>query len=303
MAATPVELKKTLSDTAAYLVKTVKEPKVGSIGGEWLVLGLARGEVSVPKDYYENYYKEVEKLVKDKKGILHQRKYTEYSRVVLALTALGKDPRNVAGYNLITPLTDYDKTIWQGINGPIFALIALDSGNYEVPKGLRDKYIDNILGYQLKDGGFALNGEKADADITAMALQALAKYQAKPKVKEATDKALTCLSKLQNKDGGYSSWGAKNVESTAQVLMALCELGIPIEDSRFVKEGHTLVDNLLMFYQKQGGFLHTLEGKEINQMATEQCFYALTNLQRVNLQKSSLYRMAEDPSLKEGWVV
>ena len=299
MGATPLELTKTLTDTSAYLIKTTPEPKVSSVGGEWLVLGLARAEVNVPKDYYENYYKQVEKLVKDKKGVLHQRKYTEYSRVVLALTAIGKDPRNVAGYNLITPLTDYDKTVWQGINGPIFALLALDSGNYEVPEGLRDKYIDTILKHQLADGGFALSGKKADADITGMALQSLAKYQNQPKVKVAIGKALTCLSQLQNKEGGYSSWGIENAESTAQVLMALCELGVSVEDSHFVKEGHTLVDNLLTFYQEPGGFYHTMEEKEVSVMATEQSFYALTNLQRISQGKSSLYRMVVVPSLME----
>ena len=129
--------------------------------------------------------------------MLHERKYTEYSRVILALTAIGRDPAKVAGYNLLTPLGDFEKTIWQGLNGPIWAFIALDSGSYEIPKNpaaktqaTRQLYINEILKNQLKDGGWSLTGTgNSDLDMTAMALQALAKYQDQKSVKSATDKA------------------------------------------------------------------------------------------------------------------
>ena len=90
--------------------------------------------IRVPANYYDDYYARVEKYVKNCAGVLHERKYTEYSRVILALTAIGRDPSNVAGYNLLTPLGDFEKTIWQGLNGPIWALIALDSGSYDIPE-------------------------------------------------------------------------------------------------------------------------------------------------------------------------
>ena len=163
----------TVSDVAAYVYKTVSEPQVGAVGGEWAILGLARGGADIPSGYYADYYANVESYVKAREGVLHTKKYTEYSRVVLALTAIGKDPANVAGYDLLAPLGDFDKTVWQGINGAIFALLALDSGEYE--SALREKYVDYILQKQLADGGWALSGESADADVTAMALQALAK--------------------------------------------------------------------------------------------------------------------------------
>ena len=95
-----------------------------------------------------------------------------------------------------------------------------------------------------------------------MALQALAKYQDQKAVKTATDKALTYLSKAQDSKGGYASWGTTNVESVAQVVVALCELGIDLGDSRFVKNGHTLTDNLLSFRQSNGGFYHVLDGSD-----------------------------------------
>ncbi len=289
-----------MQGSAAYMVSAVKAPEVSSIGGEWAVLGLARSGYSVPKDYFDNYYANVEKYVKSCKGVLHERKYTEYSRVILALTAIGRDPSNVAGYNLLMPLGDFDKTIWQGLNGPIWALIALDSRNYTIPKNTtaktqstRQLFVDEILNRQQKDGGWTLDDTgDSDPDMTAMVLQALAKYQDQSAVKAATDKALTFLSKAQDRNGGFASWGTVNAESAAQVIVSLCELGIDLNDSRFVKNGHGLIENLLTFRQSNGSFTHTLDSAEgNNQMATEQCFYALVAADRSENGKSSLYRM------------
>ena len=291
-----------MQGSAAFMVSAVKAPEVGSIGGEWAIIGLARSGYSVPADYYDEYYTRVEKYVKNCSGVLHDRKYTEYSRVILALTAIGRDPSKVAGYNLLTPLGDFEKTIWQGLNGPIWALIALDSGNYDIPKNpaaktqaTRQLYIDEILNNQMKDGGWSLTGTgDSDVDITAMALQALAKYQDQKAVKTATDKALTYLSNVQDTKGGFASWGTTNVESVAQVVVALCELGMDLNDSRFVKNGHGLVENLLSFRQSNGGFYHVMDGSDgNNQMSAEQGFYALVAIDRAENGKNSLYRMGD----------
>ena len=299
-AAEETNLDSAINDTAAYLEKTVTSPQVGSVGGEWAVIGIARLGADGKEAYYRDYYATLEAYVKACSGVLHEKKYTEYSRVILALTAIGKDPSNVGGYNLLKPLGDYDKTVWQGINGPIWALIALDSGSYKIPvnsdaktQSTRDRYRNEILSRQLDDGGFALTGNAADPDITAMALQALSKYQNRIDAREAIDKALICLSKMQDKDGGYASWGTTNSESVSQVIVALGELGISIDDSRFVKNGHTLLDNLLTFYTKGSGFKHTYDGSGSNQMATEQAFYAMVSAQRSLHHKNSLYNMSD----------
>jgi len=182
-----------LNDTALYLYKAVPDPQVGQIGGEWVVLGLARCGIDIPDKYYADYYKNVEEYVKKQGGKLHNKKYTEYSRVIIALTSIGKDPSDVAGYNLLTPLGDYEKTVWQGINGAIFALIALDCGSYDIPENTtakvqatREMYVSYILEKQTPDGGWALSGDLADADVTAMALQALSKYRDDEKAESAT---------------------------------------------------------------------------------------------------------------------
>ena len=85
-----------VSGSAAYMLKTVATPQVGSIGGEWAVIGLARSGYAVPQSYWDNYYKTVEEYVTACKGNLHDKKYTEYSRLIVALTAIGADPTDVA---------------------------------------------------------------------------------------------------------------------------------------------------------------------------------------------------------------
>lgn len=280
-----------LDDTAYYLINTIDNPTVASVGGEWTVIGLARCGLDIDDAYFENYYANVQNYVKSKDGVLHSRKYTEYSRVIIALTAIGKNPEDVAGYNLVTPLLDYDKTIWQGINGSIWAIIALDSGNYGTQE-IRDKYIARILECEKRSGGWSLSEteEIADADITAMALTALSNYQDRHDVKSAIDRAINVLSAMQNENGGYSAYNTKASESTAQVLTALSAIGISYKDTRFVKNGKTLVDNLYSFKQKDGSFSHT---DETNIMATEQCFYALTAAKRFEENKTSLFDMSD----------
>ena len=296
-------LEAALADTAQYVCAAVPEPRVGSIGGEWAVLGLARSGYAVPEGYYQSYYDAVEAYVKARNGILHDKKYTEYARVILALTAIGRDARDVAGYDLTLPLGDYDKTVWQGINGPIWALIALDSGDYPMPENpaaetqaTRQMYLDHILDRQRSDGGWSLAGEDgagSDPDVTATALQALAKYQDQPAVAAATREALACLAGQQDGPGGFASWSTSNSESVVQVLVALCELGLPLDDARFVKNGSTLLDNLLLFYRRGAGFVHTGAGTGSSQMATEQALYGLAAAQRAREGRSSLYRMGD----------
>ena len=300
-------LSSAVSGTAAYIYATTPSPQPGSIGGEWAVLGLARSGYSVPEKYYQDYYSAVEKYVKDCNGVLSERVYTEYSRVIVALSAIGVDARNVGGYDLIKPLGDYDKTIWQGLNGPIWALIALDSRNYPEPTtGIRQKYIDRILACQLDDGGWSLFGGTTDAnrsqsassDITGMALQALAKYQSQTAVATAIQKALDCMSKQQADDGSFSYGGVANAESIVQMIVALAELGISQDDPRFVKNGTSMLDALMKFRQSNGGFQHTADGSGNNQMTAEQGFYGIVAVQRQRSGKNSLYRMGDAISVK-----
>lgn len=264
-------------ELAEILINNIPTPTVGTVGGEWAVLGLARYGCNVSDGCFEKYYKNVCDYVTERDGILHNQKYTEYSRVILALSAIGKNPEDVVGYNLLTPLEDYDKVVNQGLNGPIYALIALDSKNYQSSQ--RQNYVSYILQSQNDDGGFSLvNGRESDIDITAMAVQALSNYKDDEQVKNAIDNAVEYIK--QNISYNDS-------ESISQVLTALSMLNV--NDDFTVN----ILNNLLSFYVKSEGFLHIKDSGEVNQMSTEQAFYALVAYERMCTGKSSLYDMSD----------
>ena len=233
----------------------------------------------------------------DKNERLHKVKSTDNSRLILALTAIGKDVTDADNHNLLNGLGDMEYIRKQGINGPIYALLALDSGNYPVPENgdvSREALIRTILDAQLPDGGWALSGNDAQPDMTAMALQALARYYGiDSEVAFAVEDGLTVLSEIQNDDGGYSGDDGATSESVSQVIVALTALGIdPDKDERFIKDENSVLDALIQYYVNGGGFKHILSGKR-DGMATEQAYYALTAYYRMLNGRNSLYDMTD----------
>lgn len=256
--------------TAALLLEKNPEPIPGPLGGEWLVLGMCRLGYDLPEGWIDGYRQKLERYVTDCGGILHDRKYTEYSRVILTVTAMGGDARNVAGYDLTAPLEDYEQTIFQGVNGAIYALLALDSGNYG-SEAIRERYIAHILEKELPDGGWCMMGDVPEADVTAMALQALAKYRDREDVGAAVERGLKVLEAAE-----YTT-----SEAVSQTIVALCELGMPADEK---------VKLLLTYQTEAGDFRHVMNG-DADALSTEQAFYALVS---ASLQTGgkSLYRMA-----------
>lgn len=287
-----------INATASWEMTTVTNPVCASIGGEWTVMALARS--SKITDSYENTYLANLRMKLDScAGELDQVKYTEYSRVVLAVSSLGMDAGNIYGYNLLQMLADYDKVSWQGANGLIFALLALDSRQYTIPAVMsgknqttRDKLIDEILLLQSKSGGWGLDKSSPEPDVTAMAMQALAPYCDRGDVNAAVEKGLLWLSAAQNEDGYFSLDGDPTAESCAQVVTALAALKVSPKDSRFVKNGRTVLDALLSFAKDDGSFAH-VKGGESNIMATDQSLYALTAYWRYAQGMNALYDMTD----------
>lgn len=256
--------------TAALLLEKNPEPIPGPLGGEWLVLGMCRLGYDLPEGWIDGYRQKLERYVTDCGGILHDRKYTEYSRVILTVTAMGGDARNVAGYDLTAPLEDYEQTIFQGVNGAIYALLALDSGNYG-SEAIRERYIAHILEKELPDGGWCMMGDVPEADVTAMALQALAKYRDREDVGAAVERGLKVLEAAE-----YTT-----SEAVSQTIVALCELGMPADEK---------VKLLLTYQTEAGDFRHVMDG-DADALSTEQAFYALVSA-GLQLSGKSLYRMA-----------
>lgn len=300
---------KVYADTKKYIQNNVPAPVVASDRGEWAVLGLARAGVELSDAYIQAYYGKVVAYVQKNMGAdgvlldpeSHNPTVTDNERIILALTAIGKDPANVGGKNLLAALQDRNimqvtNTSDTDINGLVFGLLALNSGNYT-----QDSYwlVQAILTQQNEDGSWSSSADTkpvGDVDMTAMALQALAPYYNEgddTTVNAAVDKALQWLS-AKYKGKGYTS-----AESCAQVVVALSALQLNANsDSSFVKtvDGAptSVLGDLLRYYLGEGqGFKHAASGKTADQKATEQALYAMAAYERYCRRTKALYDMTD----------
>lgn len=300
---------KVYADTKKYIQDKVPAPVVASDRGEWAVLGLARAGVELSDAYIQAYYGKVVAYVKaniGSDGVLvdpesHNPTVTDNERIILALTAIGKDPANVGGKNLLAALQDRNimqvtNTSDTDINGLVFGLLALNSGNYT-----QDSYwlVQAILTQQNEGGSWSASADTkpvGDVDMTAMALQALAPYyneSGDTTVNAAVDKALQWLS-AKYKGTGYTS-----AESCAQVVVALSALQLNANsDSSFVKtvDGAptSVLGDLLRYYLGEGqGFKHAASLKTADQKATEQALYAMAAYERYCRRTKALYDMTD----------
>lgn len=309
-------------DESAPLLSKPFLAHAGNTNGDWYPVGL--GRIGYPDDYsaYLAVIKNnvIERYKTSEK--LSEMKATEWHRISLAILSAGGDPTAVSGINLIADGT-YNRGLTtslgaQGINGWIWGLITLDSMRYKVPEDAdmkRIEIIKEIISLQLEDGGFSFYGNEAEPDMTAMAVQALAPYYQsteeftyiqKDLDEEVTktmhmiiDEALEKLSNMQTSSGGFSAQNDDNVESAAQVLVALTSLGIhPEEDERFVKGDHSLLDFIMSYQLDDGGFVHAKTYNadnpsslpdESNSMASEQVLYALVSLYRLENGYRTMY--------------
>lgn len=307
----------------------------GTTSGDWYALALGRmgeadnlqGYAAVLEQNVLSRYETEQKLDSDKA--------TEWHRIALTLLSLGQDPTDLAGENgetvdlIADGVYNRGKTKdlgAQGLNGYIWGLLALDSLRYKVPEDASDTrrdILDVMADSQLADGSFALAGaeeETGDVDVTAMAVQALAPYynasetfgtKSGRTVREIVDAALDFLSGQQTESGAFLSWGEENLESAAQVVLALCALGRnPASEEAFIKNGRTLLDGMMQFRMEDGGFVHSFsydsENPDArpdtsNSMATEQALCALTALYRLygNFRSFYDFRPEAEGAVKE----
>lgn len=296
MAAEEDSIREAFETTGDYMA-ALGDPSAGSTGGEWMALGFARSGRDVPDSYYDSVVAYVDEKI-DENGRLHATKCTTNCRFIVALTAIGKDPTDVGGHNLLAGLNDMGYIRKVGVSGVIWTLIAFDCGKYEMPEGIdRKTLVDTILDFQVPGGGWANSGNIADPDVTSMAIQALAPYRAEPEVQSALDDAVTVLAGMLDETGNFPSQYGASSESVSQVIVALCTLGIdPNTDERFVKNGMSALDGLLGYYVEGGGFKHIHSGK-IDGIATEQGYYALTAYFRMLEGKTPLYDMTDGVNL------
>lgn len=292
----------------AYIQSAVSAPVVSYLFGEWAVLGQARAKVPLSEAYIAAYYEKVVAYVQKNMGAdgvlvdpeSRNPTVTDNERIILALTAIGKDPANVGGENLLKALQNKDimqvtDTSNTDINGLVMGLLALNSRNYTSDTSW---LVQAVLAQQNEDGSWRASADTkpvGDVDMTAMALQALAPYYkdgGNETVNTAVEKALNWLS------GKYRS-GYDSSESCAQVVIALSALNLDANtDARFTKtvEGKTLsvLGNLLQYrVAENGGFKHQFADKAVNEMATEQALCAMAAYARFTEKANALYDMTD----------
>ena len=274
---TDYDFSKVAADTMAHIIEEAPNPGHSHLNGEWTIIIAARGGAEIPEGWHDIYLENIAETLEECSGELSKTKHSDYSRVVLTLAAIGKDPSDIAGYNLFDSYKDYDFVTHQGIPGSIFALLSLDCLGYEVPDGTvtREKLIDHILSEEYEGGGWALMGENPDVDITAQVIQAFAPYYGtNDEVTAAVDRAVAVLSEVQKPDGGFYAWESENVQTAAQVVIALSSIGIDIRtDERFIKGENWIGSYIMNYYLGGGAFCHTI-GMGENAMASDQCMQA-----------------------------
>lgn len=270
---------------------------------EWNIFSILRSGATIEQGKLDKYY---ESVVKQLNTSSKNMRVTDLARVALALEAMGKNPTDVGGFNVLEAIYNHKDMMTDSSNCPIFGLLALDGRNYEIPKNAkwsRKDLVEQILKFQKASGGFglSLDNDTTGIDMTGMALQALAPYydnSAYPEVKPAVDKALKHFKDNITINAGFLDMGSENSCTTAQVLTAVSALNInpTVKENGFVQNGNNMISNLHT-YKKDAGFAWqaTMQGQE---MATQQVTYALVAYQRMAEGQTRLYDFTDVPEEK-----
>lgn len=257
-----------------FILGNVPNPTFSVTGGEWAVIALSdNGNEEFEKVYYNNLVK----YLKDNDGVLSTRKYTEYSRVSLALIDMKKDPTNIEGFDLVNPLLDFETTTLQGINGAIYALMVIETIYPNEFEDLKERYIEEILSYKLENGAFSLDKKTPYVDITAMAIQVLSMFNDDEIIETILEDAIMFLSNEQSENGAFEYDGVYSGATVAQVIIALNKVGITIDNEKFVKNGNSLITAIEMFENEDGGYKNVLKDTNSDLMTTEQIIIAIKN--------------------------
>lgn len=278
----------------------------GNSASDWTAFSFA---LSGTVDDYSAYAKGLENYVTEclkNSGSLGESRATEYHRIALTARALGYDPRafgcmpDGSSADLIALGTyAYSGELGeQGLNGYIFALLALDCDNYAVPNNARytrERMVNYIISSEEAEGGFGLEKGDFDVDITAMALQALAPYKDEKKVSAVIERAVNRLSSVMTASCAFVSSGSETLESTAQVIIALCSLGIdPETDALFNCGGMNPVKAMELFRLPNGGFSHKFNS-DGSVISCEQALRAYIALYKFKNDLGGLYDLSEIP--------
>jgi uncharacterized protein YjdB len=280
---------------------------VRSVNGEWKIFALARdGRIDANSEISQNYLRLLKGALARDDGTIES--LTDYERVTFALSSLGIDASSFQYdegspiYDLTALYSAYDEDLL--LNQKSFGLLAMNAKPYSENT---EAFVNGLVSDALDNGGWNIMGEGiADADMTADVLIALAPYYASnDSVRTVVDEALVALRSIQDQNaGGFSTMGQYNSCSIAQVIVALCSLGIdPTSEAWTVNTLYNPITALCQFFDEDAGMIKfTLNASEADQMSTEQAAYALAAYARLKAGKATLYDMADafDPAYENG---
>lgn len=221
---------------------------------DWTAFSLARAGKAAPAEYAEY----INAAVANSFETMYP---SDLARTVLAVTANGMDAAKIGGHDLLAALKSVDYSAQIYLSSLTYPLLAMNfKTDFSFAASLKASIVDAILAVQQADGGWAYcsvdqgYGVYSDADSTAMTVQALAPYYTENEaVGRAVDKALAYLQAQIGETGALEAWGAPSGESTAQFILALCELGIDPTSEAYTNNGKTLLDGVLRFVTENGG--------------------------------------------------
>ena len=248
-----------VTESKDYLATATQEENAKAVYALWT------SGATVPSGFYDEYLQ----ALADWLDLAVKRGKTAYiPGAIRTVSAMGLDVTNFAGHDLMNALrkpelveTDEDR-----LDMLIDLDAAGDAGKKDEFSALREQLLTEALARQQSSGEFRYTskwpaelrqkGVDDEPDrfdyilLTAKSAQALAPYQSRKDVSTAIDKALTYLSEQQLPSGGFVKYGDEDVEEDAAGLEMLAALGISLADERFTKDGHTVLDGMMDWYQE-----------------------------------------------------
>lgn len=283
--AAPAELPAQTAKTAAFV-----KASDWVLKDDWAIFALGRNQEEGCEKLYEDYYQGVLALLADPAKLIP----SDYIRLSLSLTAIGIDPRNIEGNDLLEKIDQADREMYfkMSTSSLAYALALMERYPDSFSGTLKEDTIQKILDAQQADGSFdyTVGGGYPDPDSTAQAMQGLMLLG--DTYASEIQAAVDWLKAQMNEDGAILNWGAANPSSTAQVLIAFAQKG----EDPINAQGKTLYDGVMSFALADGSFqdANWQTGElEYNEYATGQCFQALVAYSRMVNGQSALFDLSD----------
>lgn len=247
-----------VTESKDYLATATQEENAKVVYALWT------SGATVPSGFYDEYLQ----ALADWLDLAVKRGKTAYiPGAIRTVAAMGLDVTDFAGYDLMDTLRKPE--LVEADEDRLDMLMDLDAagdaGKTDEFNALREQLLTEALARQQSSGefrytsqwpaGLKQNGVVSEPDrfdyilLTAKSVQALAPYQSRKDVSTAIDKALNYLSGQQLSSGGFLKYSDEDVEEDAAVMEMLAALGISLTDERFTKDGHTVLDGMMGWYQ------------------------------------------------------